>query len=975
MHRLLQRQLRRYLGSDYPVDEKLTSFLDIIDQYYQDVEKEHRLMQHVHLINNNELNEINERLRVQSKAMTLTLLNTLSDGVYATDLQGRVTFMNAAAERKLRYREADMMGQLIHEKIQYKQLDGQLFSAEESPHLKVIQAGEPMDGESHFITQDGQFFPVNYRASPIVIEHATVGALVSFQDISERQKNELFIRLTQERLNLAVSASKLALWDWDINKNVLYLSDQWSLIMGGEKKEQFTSDDFLLKRMNQEDFESVRSNLVEVLKGQSDYFSADFRIQKYSGDVAWIQANGKVVDRDLAGRAFRMMGTTRDITERKEAEEFLRQAKESAEQSTRIKSDFLANMSHEIRTPMNGIMGMTELVLDTDLTHEQREFIELVQSSADSLLNVVNDILDFSKIESGKMEIETIAFSLEDVLRNTLRTMAIKAHKKNLELLLNIDNNIPDQLLGDPGRLRQIIVNLVGNAIKFTEAGEIEVSVTQVAKAKDGPIEICFCVRDTGIGIPKNKLKLIFDSFSQADTSTTRKFGGTGLGLTISSQLLQLMGGSEILVESEERRGSSFSFTLSMDVVKEDVVEKFHQTGQISGMPILVVDDNKTHLQQINQTLERWKMEPTLVSSVEQGFIEIEAAYRRGKPYAIALVDSQMPGMDGFDLAQKLKNNSKYACPMIMMMTTDNQAVHTARCQELGITSHVMKPIVKSELLNAILLALGGIEKIQPTVTRKIVSRSENALQILLVEDNHVNQILAIRLLEKLGHQVTLAQHGEEAVKQWQMGQFDVILMDVDMPIMNGYEATQKIREEEQVRGGHIPIIAMTAHAMAGDQEECLRHQMDAYISKPIDTKALMQRLDVLAKEKFPQEEQKVNVVDDSVIMDLDQALELLGNSPELFDEIATQFIKDVPQYMQQMKEGLAKNDSSKIMESAHAMKGMVVIFSAQRTLRELNSVQASVGHQDCEIQFQALENDINDLVKAIQNPQRNQIT
>jgi CheY-like chemotaxis protein/HPt (histidine-containing phosphotransfer) domain-containing protein len=312
---------------------------------------------------------------------------------------------------------------------------------------------------------------------------------------------------------------------------------------------------------------------------------------------------------------------------------------------------------------------------------------------------------------------------------------------------------------------------------------------------------------------------------------------------------------------------------------------------------------------------------------------------------------------------------------MIMMMTSDNQAVHTARVQELGIASHVMKPIVKSELLNAILLALGGIEKIQPTVTRKIVSRSENALQILLVEDNHVNQILAIRLLEKLGHQVTLAQHGEEAFKQWQIGQFDVILMDVDMPIMNGYEATQKIREEEQVRGGHIPIIAMTAHAMAGDQEECLRHQMDAYISKPIDTKALMQRLDVLAKEKFPLEEQKVNVVDDSVIMDLDQAMELLGNSPELFDEIATQFIKDVPQYMQQMKEGLAKNDSSKIMESAHAIKGMVVIFSAQRTLRELNSVQASVGHQDCEIQFQALENDINDLVKAIQNAQRNQIT
>jgi PAS domain S-box-containing protein len=973
MHRLLERQLRRYLGNDYPADEKLKSFLDIIDLYYQDVEKERRLMQHVHQINNNELNEVNERLRVQNAAMTLTLLNTLSDGVYATDLQGRLTFMNAAAEKILRYREVDLMGQLIHEKIQYKQLDGRLFSHEESPHLKVLQEGVPMDGASHFITQDGQYIPVNYRASPIVIEDTPVGALVSFQDISERQKNELFIRLTQERLNLALNASNLALWDWDINKNVLYLSDQWSLIMGGEKKEQFTSDDFLLKRMNQEDFDSVRNNLIEVLKGKSDYFSADFRIQKYNGDVAWIQANGKVVDRDLAGRALRMTGTTTDITERKETEEFLRQAKESAEQSTRIKSDFLANMSHEIRTPMNGIMGMTELVLDTNLTHEQREFVELVQSSADSLLNVVNDILDFSKIESGKMEIESIEFSLEDVLRNTLRTMAIKAHKKNLELLLNIDNDIPDQLLGDPGRLRQIIVNLVGNAIKFTETGEIELSVTRIANVGDSSIEISFCVRDTGIGIPSNKLKSIFDSFSQADTSTTRKFGGTGLGLTISSQLLQLMGGSDIHVESKEKRGSSFSFSLKMDVVTPDAVEQFQQTGQITGISILVVDDNKTHLQQINQTLERWKMVPTLVTSVEQGFIEIEKAYRRGKPYNIVLVDSQMPGMDGFDLAQKLKNNIKYACPMIMMMTSDNQAVHTARCQELGIASHVMKPIIKSELLNAILIALGGVQKIQPPVTRKIVNRSRNALHILLVEDNHVNQILAIRLLEKLGHQVTLAQHGEEAVKHWQMSQFDVILMDVDMPIMNGYEATQKIREEEQVRGGHIPIIAMTAHAMAGDQEECLRHQMDAYISKPIDTKALTHRLDLLAKEKYPLEEQKVNAVDDSVIMDLDQAMELLGHSPELFYEIATQFIKDIPLYVQQLKDGLAKNESSTILENAHAIKGMVMIFSAQRTLQALDALQAAVGNQDCVTHVKVVEIEIHDLVKAIQNTQMNQ--
>jgi PAS domain S-box-containing protein len=970
MHRLLQKQLRRYLGNDYPADEKLKSFLNIIDRYYQDVEKEHRLMQHVHLINNAELNQVNERLRVQNAEMTLTLLNTLSDGVYATDLQGRLTFMNAAAENILVCREADMIGYLIHEKIQYKQIDGQLFSPEQTPHCMVIQSGTPIDGKSHFITQDGQFIPINFRASPIVVEGSVTGALVSFQDISERQKNESFIRLTQERLNLALNGSNLVLWDCDIAQNKLYLSDRWYLMLGKEKKEEFVSSDAILKMMHPQDVNFAKSHLIEVLKGQVEYFSVEFRIPKANGDLVWIHSHGKVVERDLSGRALRMTGTQSDITQRKLSEEILRQAKESAEQSTQIKSNFLANMSHEIRTPMNGIIGMTELVLDTDLSHEQREYIELVQFSADALLNVVNDILDFSKIESGKMEIERIKFSLKDLLRNTLRTMAIKAHKKNLELLISIDPMIPAQLFGDPGRLRQIIVNLVSNAIKFTDTGEIEVSVLQIGQVREGQIDLCFRVRDTGVGIPPDKFKLIFESFSQADTSTTRKFGGTGLGLAISSQLVELMGGHTIHLESEEGKGSSFSFNLTMDIVTSNLVKQSQNTGQIAEIPILVVDDNMAHLQQLRQTLENWKMVPTVVNTIEKGFIEIEAAYRRGKPYPIALVDSQMPGMDGFDLAQKLKNHPKYACRLIMMLTSDSHAVHIARCQELGILSHILKPISQSELLNVILLAINASNQIQPSVARKPHERSEKALHILLVEDNHVNQILAIRLLEKLGHQVTLAHHGIEAVSQWQIGKFDAILMDVDMPLMNGYEATQKIREAERERGGHIPIIAMTAHAMAGTQEECLKNQMDAYLSKPIDTNALSRHLNFVEKVKVPKKEQAISTADDLVIMDLDQTMKLFGHNTALFNEIATQFIKDVLQCLQQMKDHLAQDDYPKVLQNAHSIKGMILIFSAQRTLQAIKSVEESIGKQNCVSRVQVLENEINDLVKAIQTAQ-----
>jgi PAS domain S-box-containing protein len=1097
MHRLLERQIRRFLGSDYIADEKLDAFFGIVNNYYKEVEKEQRLMQNAHVINTAELNEVNERLRVQNSEMTRTLLNTLNDGVYATDLEGRMTFMNAAAEKILDWQETELIGHLIHDVIQHHQLDGSLFPANQSPHLKVIQEGVPIDGASHFSTHHGNLIPINYRARPIILENVIVGALVSFQDISERQKNESFIRMTQERLNLSLEGSNLALWDWDVVHNRVYLSDRWSCILGGEKREQVISGQEFFNLVHTDDRQTTKRNIVAVLKGETEYYSVDFRTFQINGEIAWIHSHAKVVERDATGRAIRMTGTNsditqrklfedqlqksetklrtlyestsdavilfnenaivdcnlatlqifgcssreeffdrglhyfspdtqpdgsnsislmqqrmlvamekgshrfewlhrradnsqnfnaevllnamtldsqsvlqitvRDITNRKQVEEMLRQAKETAEQSTKVKSDFLANMSHEIRTPMNGIIGMTELVLDTELTNEQREYIRLVKISADDLLNVVNDILDFSKVESGKLNIEVIEFSLEEMLRNTMRSMAIKTHKKNLELLLNVESNVPDRLLGDPSRLRQVIVNLVSNAIKFTQMGEIEVSVKLVDNLSETKAALCFCVRDTGIGIPQDKFQVIFDSFSQADMSTTRKFGGTRLGLTISSQLVELMSGGRIELESEVGKGSSFSFTLPMELVSSDSLANYQRTGRIEGLPVLVADDNATNRRLLQHILQSWKMIPTLVENGEQALIELASAIRRGNPYPIALIDIQMPGMDSFDLAQKIHNDSDFSCAAVMMLTSVHQRRHVANSQELGVAHYLMKPVSQSELLNAILSALGEPQKNVELVPRRSLPKTRNPLNLLLVEDNMVNQVLAIRLLEKLGHQVTLAHHGLEAIEYWKSRVFGVILMDVDMPVMNGYQATEEIREIEKVRGGHISIVAMTAHAMEGAREECLLHGMDGYLSKPIDTEILWQELDAIVKPQLSIEDPITSQTHQLVVADFNKAIEVMNHNSDLFDEISTLFMRDAPTYMQQIKDGLAKGDQDLVRRSAHSLKGMVSIFSAERTMQAAKLVQDSVGQQGCSDAVNELDIALNELLMTIQ--------
>jgi PAS domain S-box-containing protein len=732
---------------------------------------------------------------------TRLLLDSTAEAIFGVDLQGRCTFCNRGTLRLLGYADArDLLHRNMHDMIHHSRPGGSRYLEAECPIARSVRSGEPYHRDDEVLWRaDGSSFPAEYWSHPVQRNGHTVGAVITFVD----------------------------------------------------------------------------------------------------------------------------------ITARRAAQQAMQDAKEAAEAASRAKSEFLANMSHEIRTPMNGIIGMTELALDTQLTDEQREYLSMVKLSADSLLVVINDILDFSKIEAGKMELDCAVFNLREVLEDTIRSFGVTAGEKRLELVCDICSDVPDVVAGDPSRLRQVVVNLLGNAFKFTDRGEI-VLQAEVQQLLDQSVELRFTVRDTGIGIPKNKQGVIFEAFAQADGSSTRKYGGTGLGLTISNRLVAMMGG-RIWLESEPGQGSAFHFTAKFGRASTAANRtEFEGHPSLAGIPALIVDDNPTNRRILEMTLLQWGMKPTMVATGWAALAELRRAGEAGRPIPLVLLDAQMPQLDGFATAAKIKQDAGLPTATIMMLTSGGQRGDADRCRQLGISAYLSKPVRQWELREAVLRVLG----LRPQqgesarlVTRHSLQEAPKHLRILLAEDNAVNRELTVRILSKRGHSVQVATNGKAALEALDTQAFDVILMDVQMPEMDGFEATAEIRRREITSATHVPIIAMTAHAMKGDRERCLGAGMDGYISKPVQAEDLIKLAEALAvgaKNPLGAAQETADPV-----MDRSLALARVDGDESLLADLARLFCEESPKMLAAVQQAVSAKDAERLQRAAHSLKGAVATFAA----------------------------------------------
>ncbi|HWE36476.1 MAG TPA: PAS domain S-box protein [Isosphaeraceae bacterium] len=898
--------------------------------------------------------DISERKRLEAErreakeaaevagARVTRILESITDAFYALDRDWRFTYINPRAEMLLRRSRDGLLGKVVWD--EFPESVGSTFDRN---YHEALATGRAVTLEEYYPPLETWF---EVRAYP-----SSEGLSVYFRDVTERRRAEEALRLANARLDLAFRGSNIIIVELNIPDGV-FQNGQWVWVSAGDqvggydRSEMGTRFADTMARVHPDDRERVAGALHAYLSGQTEEFEAEGRILHKDGSYLWRLARGVAV-RDAEGRAIRFMMSAVDITDLKRAEEAMRQAKEAAEAASRAKDEFLANVSHEIRTPMNAILGMTELALDTPLTAEQRDYLAIVKSSADALLKVINDLLDFAKIEAGKLELDLAHFSLRQTLGETLRALAFRAHRKGLELACRIPPEVPDALVGDAGRLRQVLLNLVGNAIKFTEQGEVVVCVEAgAAPTATGPDPsapaprpsqvLHFAISDTGIGIPREKQEKIFHAFEQVDNSTTRRYEGTGLGLSIASRLVALMGG-RIEVESEPGRGSTFRVSAEFGLQPDPPGgPQERPLADLHGLRVLVVDDNATNRQILEEWLRAWRTEPTAVADGLEALDALWTAVSVGRPFALVLLDVRMPGVDGLAVAERILQNPVLSKCRIILLTSEDHRGDVARYRELGIAAYAMKPVQQEELLEIVYRVLSRPDSADVAVGRSEVIPTGDAvapttatlarrLRILAAEDNPFNQQHLEHLLRRKGHEVRVASDGRAALTLLEQDHYDLMLLDVHMPGCDGFQVIEALREQERATGGHLPVIALTARAMPTDRDRCLQAGMDDFLAKPIGAAELFRVMDRLlaglpAAEPLPPARGRADGLLDPVTL-----LAACDGDPTLLRGLIQVFRADAPGALERLREAVEGHEAPRVREAAHRLRGLLSTFSA----------------------------------------------